>query len=107
MKKKIFYFDVESSGLDSKRNDILSLAYLIEINKEIVETGELFMQPFNYNTINAKALEVNKLSIAQIKEFPTPQETHIELVKLFDRHIDKFNKNFETEIGGTHERINF
>ena len=93
MNNKVFYFDVESSGLDSKLNDILSLAYLIEINKEIVETGELFMQPFNYNTINAKALEVNKLSIAQIKEFPTPQETHIELVKLFDRYIDKFNKN--------------
>ena len=56
--KKLFYFDIESTGLDNKRNDIISLAYLIEINKEIKEEGELFMQPFRYDTINAKALEV-------------------------------------------------
>lgn len=93
MNKKLFYVDVETTGLDSKRNDIISLAYLIEINKEIVEEGELFTQPFRYDTINAKALEVNKLTIAQIKQFPTPQETHNKLVQVFDKYIDKYNKN--------------
>ncbi len=91
--KKLFYFDVESTGLDNKRNDIIQLGGLVEINKKIEEEFCFDCQPFNYNTIDAKALEVNKLTIAQIKEFPTPQEAHNKLVKVFDKYIDRYNKN--------------
>lgn len=89
--QKIFWCDVETTGLDSKRNDIISLAYLIEINGEVKEKGELFCQPFRYDTINAKALEINKLTIAQIKEFDTPQEMYKKLIKILDKYVDRYN----------------
>lgn len=105
MNKKIFYLDIESTGLDSKQHDIISLAYLIEINGEIKEEGELFCQPFNYNTINAKALEVNNLTIVKIKEFPTPQETYKKLIKVLDKYIDKFDKNDKFSLAGYNVRF--
>ena len=37
MDKKVFWFDVETTGLDSKIHDIIQLACIIEINGEIKE----------------------------------------------------------------------
>jgi len=102
---KLFYVDVETTGLDSKQHDILQLAYIIEINGEIKEEGELFCQPFRYDTINAKALEVNKLTIAQIKQFQTPQEVYTKLIKVLDKYVDKYNKNDKFSMAGYNVRF--
>ena len=95
MNKKIFYFDVETTGLNDKRNDIIQLGGLIEINGKIEDEIELVCQPFNYNTIDAKALEVNKLTVAQIKEFPTPQEAHRKLKKVLEKYIDNYTRGHD------------
>ncbi len=92
MNKKVFYLDAETTGLDPKKNDIIQLAYLIEIDGEVKEEGDIYCQPFDYNTVNAKALEVNQLSTAKIKEFPTPQEAYGKLIKILDKYVDKYDK---------------
>ena len=89
---KLFWVDSETTGLNCKTNDIISLGYLVEIDGEIVDSGEIFCQPFDYNTINQAALEVNNLSIAKIKEFPTPQETYNKLIKVLDKYVDRYDK---------------
>lgn len=95
MNKKILWLDIESTGLDKKRNDIIQLGGLIEINGKIEEEIDLTCQPFNYDTIDAKALEVNKLTIAQIKAFPSPQETHIKLKKVLEKYIDNYTRGHD------------
>ena len=92
MNKKLFYLDVETTGLDSKCNDILQLAYIVEINGKIKEKGSLFCQPFNYSNINTRALEINKLTMDEIKEFPTPQEMYSKLIKILDKYIDNYTR---------------
>lgn len=89
---KIFYFDVETTGLDPKRNDIIQLAYIVEINGEIKEEGEFRLQPMNYATIEKGALEVNKITIEQLKTYPQPQAVHGQIVNLLDKYVDKYNK---------------
>jgi len=93
MNKKIFWVDTETTGLNRVRNDILQLAYIVEINGEIKEKGELFCQPFDYSAIDNKALDVNNLTMAKIKEFPTPQETYKKLTQVLNKYVDKFNRN--------------
>jgi len=92
MNKKAFWFDTETTGLSGQKNDLIQLAYLIEINGEIEEEGSVYCQPFDYNTINAKALEVNKLTVAKLKEFPTPQETYKKLQAVLDKYVDRYNR---------------
>ncbi len=92
MNKKAFWFDVESTGLDGQKNDIIQLGGLIEINGKLEGECNFTCQPFDYTTINAKALEINKLTVAKLKEFPTPQETYHRLTKLLDNYVDKYNR---------------
>jgi DNA polymerase III epsilon subunit-like protein len=89
---KIFYFDVETTGLDAKKNDIIQLAYIIEIDDKIMEDGNIEMQPFNYATVETKALEVSHRTVEMIKAYQEPRLAYKQLSKTFDKYIDKYNK---------------
>ena len=91
--KKIFWVDTETSGLDSQKQDILQLAYLIEINGKIEAEGNLFIQPFDYTTVDKAALEVNKLTLDQIRKFTPPQMAYKDLTKVLTKYVNKYDKN--------------
>ncbi len=91
--KKLFWIDVESTGLDPIKNDIIQLGGLIEINREIVEEIDFTCQPFNYNTIQTAALEINKTTIEELKTYQTPQTAHKNLKQILEKYVDKYDKN--------------
>lgn len=90
--KKLFWFDVESTGLDPKINDIIQLAYIIEIDNKIEVEGEFKVQPFDYTTIEKSALEVNNTTIEQLKTYTKPLVIHQKIISLLDSFIDKYNR---------------
>lgn len=94
---KLFYFDVETSGLDAKQNDILTLSGLIEIDGEIKDTINLQMQPFNYESISPEALKVNGLTLEQIKTFDKPEIAKQKLEVFFNKYVNKYKKNKTSE----------
>lgn len=97
---KIFYFDVETTGLDPQKNDIIQLGYIVEINGQVKKEGEFKLQPINYATINKAALEVNKTTIEDLKTYPQPQLVHRQIVSLLDKYVDKYNKNDKFIVAG-------
>lgn len=104
---KILWFDVETSGLNAKDNDILTLAGIVEIDGETKEEFYLEMQPFNYETVSEEALKVNGLTLEQIKKFSTPQESYRKLTSIFGKYINKFNKNDKFICGGHNTKFDF
>jgi len=90
---KVFYFDTETTGLDSHQNDIIQLAYLVEIDGEVKEKGNLFMQPFRYDTISQEALAINKRTIEEIKKFPEPRVIYVQIKSLLSKYVDRYNKS--------------
>lgn len=90
---KIFWFDVETSGLDSIKNDILTLSGFVEIDGVIQKGINLKIQPFDYDNISPEALEVNGLKIEDIKKFDEPKVAHAKLVKFLSEYVNRYNKN--------------
>ena len=90
--KKVFYFDTETTGLDNRKHDIIQLAYLIEIDNEIVDEGNYFIKPRDFGVIDEEALKVNNLTIAQLKEFPSSATVYRQLHNKLNRYVDKYNK---------------
>lgn len=98
--KKIFWIDIESTGLDPIKNDIIQLGGLIEINGKIVEEIQFNCQPHNYDTIVTAALEVNKTTIEDLKTYQTPQNAHRKLKQTLEKYVDKYDRNDKFNLSG-------
>ena len=90
---KLVWIDIESTGLDPKRNDIIQLGFIIEIDNKIVHKEKFNLQPFDYSTIEPKALETNHLTIEQIKTFEQPQVIYKKLVNILGTYVNKYDRN--------------
>ena len=99
-KQKIFYFDLETSGLDSKKHAILSLSGIMEIDGKIVDKIDLTMKPFQGDMIDPTALEINGFTMEQIKTFDDPKIAFKKLISFFSKYIDRYDKNDKFSLAG-------
>jgi DNA polymerase III subunit epsilon len=90
--KKVLFFDVETTGLESVKNDIIQLSGIVEIDGKSVEEFNYKCQPFSYENIDAKALEVNKVTLELLKTFELPGAIHQQFTALLSKHCEKFDK---------------
>jgi len=91
---KIIYIDVESTGTQVYKHDIVQLSGFIEIDGKEVDSFDWYMQPFNYNTISPKALEINNLTIEKLRTFEKPQKVFMRFLHKISKYINvKDNKD--------------
>ncbi len=105
MTKKIFWFDVETTGLDPIKQDIVQLAFLIEIDGQIIEKGNLLMQPFNYDTVEQAALDVHGRSIDEIRTYPNPKDVYNDLISILAKYVDRYNREDKFNHAGYNSRF--
>lgn len=63
---KMFFFDVETTGLSIQNSAIIQIAGILDIDGEIADTLEILVQPHEDAEIDAKALEVNNTSMEDL-----------------------------------------
>lgn len=100
MDKKILWFDVETSGLDSKENDIIQIAGIIEVNEKIVDEFNILMQPFDLTKISKEALQVQNRSMSEILRYQRPNLAYKQFTDVLNRHSNKFDKTDKYYVGG-------
>lgn len=91
--KKICYFDTETTGTDQVKNDIVQFAYIIEIDDKIEDEGSIYIQPCSFENIEPEALQVNNLTIEQLKTFDEPKVAYNKIRGVFAKHIDKYDRS--------------
>lgn len=94
---KILWFDVETTGLDPKLNDVITISIRIEVEGEVKDKLDLKIQPFNWENISPEALATNGITVEEMKTFMHPQEAYRQIVTLFSRYVDKYKKNKTSE----------
>ena len=105
MGKKVFWLDVETTGLDPEQQDIIQLAFLIEIDGEIAESQNMLMQPFNYNEVQQDALDVHGRTIEEIKTYPDPRKTYTDLISVLEKYVDRYNPSDKFHPAGYNARF--
>jgi len=100
MKRKIFWCDVETTGLESKRHCIIQLAYMIEIDGEIVLDRNIQMKPMYPGSVDEKALDINGKTHEEIMQYPDCKIGYRQLLKDLGKHIDKFNPDDKFIVAG-------
>ena len=91
MNKKL-YFDCETTGFSSKKNALIQLAIIIEIDGVIKEEIEFRIKPFIDDEIDERSLEVHGFSKGDIEKFEEPRCVFNRIISLLDKYINKFNK---------------
>lgn len=94
---KILWIDCETTGLDPKQNDIVTLSCMVEIDGHIQESFAYNIQPMNWGTITEEALKVNGLTVEKLKTFSLPLDVHKSLVAILSKYVDRFKKNKTSE----------
>lgn len=90
---KILYFDTETTGTNPMVHEITQFAAIVEIDGKVVEEVNFRCQPTNWDVIEPDALETTGIGIEELKTFSEPKVMIKQIMDLFNRHIDKFNKN--------------
>ena len=62
------WVDVETTGLRYYENEIIQLAYLIDIDDKIVDEGNIFIKPNRFDTIDLQALSVSNTTLESFND---------------------------------------
>lgn len=90
--KKIVFLDTETTGLTSKYG-IIQVAGIIDINFQTKQKFDILMSPFPGDMISAKALEVNKRTVEEIKTFQSSAQGKEEFCSVLSGYCNKFDKS--------------
>jgi len=96
---KVFWFDTETSGTDPKRNGIIQLAGIMEVDGEEVERIVLYGDCAD-KEVEQKALEINGFKSEQLLGFPSKVTMYHHLHAFFARHVNPFDKGDKMIAGG-------
>jgi DNA polymerase-3 subunit epsilon len=92
MMKKILWFDVETTGVDSDRHGIIQFAAIVEIDGELVDTLEIKMQPHQGALISEDALVVNGVSREEIQGFMPHDEAYGKIDSFLAQYVSRFDR---------------
>ena len=85
---KLFFNDVETTGLSTEKHDIIQIGGLISNKFKILEEINFKCQPSRWDTINAMALSVNNTTKEQLKTYELPEQTWKKYSQLLLKHFN-------------------
>jgi DNA polymerase III epsilon subunit-like protein len=95
----LFPIDVETTGLDPKKHEIIELAFSIIINGVKHCSMELYMRPERWDMISSEALAVNGWTLERLKRLPEMEYSFLILTDIMGRHLRHFGKFRIVEYG--------
>lgn len=88
---KIFYYDLETTGVDYKENGIHQISAILEVDGEIKKELNLFCSPYEGCITTSEALEVGGVTIEQLDTYPKELEAYNNLLNELNQYCDKYN----------------
>jgi len=90
--EKLFYFDVETTGLDPVKNGIHQISGFIEIDSQFKQDFNFVVAPYKTDIIEKTALDVAGVTEEHIKGYPPIEIIYTQLISVLDNYVDKFDK---------------
>lgn len=94
---KIFYFDVETTGLHYWRHSIHQLSGAIEIDGKVEETFDFRVRPYHAAIIEDEALAIAGVTREQVLAYPEQKVIHKQLCDILKKYVDQYAKKHVKE----------
>ncbi len=90
---KILFFDLETTGVDSKKNGIHQISGMLQVDGCILEEFNIKFKPDENLVIEPDALAVSNLTIADLETRELSEnDAYGKFIKIIANHCDKYNK---------------
>ena len=92
MRMKLFFFDLETTGIMPSRNGIHQISGQIVIDGRTMETFNYHVRPNPKARIDEEALRVGGVTLEHITSYPPMEEIHTRLTEMLGRYVDKYDR---------------
>lgn len=89
---KLFFFDLETTGVNPAKNGIHQISGEIVIDGEVKESFDFKVQPNPLCQIEDEALAIAGVTRDQVLRYPIMAEVYKQLTSMLGKYVDKFNK---------------
>ena len=89
---KVFYFDLETTGVMYWKNGIHQISGAIEIEGVVKEEFDFKVQPNPACLIEQGALDVGNVTKEQIMAYPPMIEVYNSIITILSKYVNKFNR---------------
>jgi DNA polymerase III subunit epsilon len=93
MKRKTLWFDLETTGTDSRFHGIIQFAGFVETYGVISDSLNIMMQPHPGAVLEPEAMSVHGISASDISGFMPHDEGYRQILAFFDKHVSKFDRD--------------
>lgn len=90
---KLFYCDLETTGLDPAKNGVQQIAGMIELDGVEKERFNFDVKPFRGKIISKQALVVTGKTVEDLETYEEPMTVYATLFKLISQYVDRYNRN--------------
>ena len=97
--EKVLWFDTETTGVDNKRNGIVQLAAIVEIQGKVVDEQVFYMNPVGKD-IDPEASKINGFTKEKISKFEPALAVVDQIEDFFKKHVNCFAKYDKFWVGG-------
>jgi DNA polymerase-3 subunit epsilon len=85
------FVDIETTGFDYFRNDIISIAMILRGDQEECFRKTYYLKPESKKFWSAKAEEIHKISFNEACSFPAPLDTYNQILTDLSKHFEPHN----------------
>lgn len=97
---KLFFYDIETTGVKFWKNGIHQISGAIEIDGEVKEKFNFKVKPVTGAIIEKEALEIGGVTEDQVMQYPDMNSVYSDIVKMLAKYVDKFNKKDKFHLVG-------
>lgn len=92
MSQKLFFFDLETTGVNHWQHGIHQISGAIEIDGKVEDWFNFKVAPNPKAKIEAEALAVGNVTVEQIQAYPPMTDVYKELIELLTKYCNKYDK---------------
>jgi DNA polymerase-3 subunit epsilon len=91
---KLFFLDVETTGLDSLHNDIFQISGIVtDPQLNVLEKIDLRFQPLSLEHVQPEALTKTRMTLESLSELSmTSTDAYTAIIECLSRHCDRYDK---------------
>lgn len=101
---KLFYYDLETTGVKYWKNGIHQISGAIEIDGNIIETFDFHVKPYKDAIIEDEALAVAGILRSDLEEYTPMSEIYKTITSMLGKYVKKFDKTDKFHLIGYNNR---